>query len=193
MHEEIIISGFGGQGALFAGQLLTYAGMAEGRHVSWIPSYGPEMRGGTAHCTVVLSDNPIASPIVSHPSILMVLNIQSMDKYEALVQPGGLLIYNSSLIVRAPTRTDIRVIAVPANDVATELGDARMANLVMIGALLAETGLVRPETIDGVLAEHISGRRRHLLEANKAALRRGMALAQPAASPALAVAYGCGA
>lgn len=188
MHEEIIISGFGGQGALFAGQLLTYAGMAEGRHVSWIPSYGPEMRGGTAHCTVVLSDNPIASPIVSHPSILMVLNIQSMDKYEALVQPGGLLIYNSSLIVRAPTRTDIRVIAVPANDVATELGDARMANLVMIGALLAETGLVRPGTIDSVLAEHISGRRRHLVEANKAALRRGMALAQPAASPALAMA-----
>jgi 2-oxoglutarate ferredoxin oxidoreductase subunit gamma len=184
MYEEIIISGFGGQGALFAGQVLAYAGMAEGRHVSWIPSYGPEMRGGTAHCTVILSDEEIGSPLVRRPSIAMVLNLPSLDKYEPLVRPGGVLVYNSSLITRVPTRTDIRVIPVPANDIAAELGDVRMANLVMVGALLTETGLVQPETIDAVLAEHLSERRRHLLEANKVAMRRGMALVQsPVAHP----------
>jgi 2-oxoglutarate ferredoxin oxidoreductase subunit gamma len=184
MHEEIIVSGFGGQGALFAGQVLTYAGMAEGHHVSWIPSYGPEMRGGTAHCTVILSDEVIGSPVVHRPSIAMVLNIPSMDRYEPLIQPGGLLIYNSSLITRTPTRTDIRAIAVPANDIAAELGDTRMANMVMVGALLAETGLVKPETVDAVLADHMSERRRHLLEANKVALRRGMSLVQKEPVPA---------
>jgi 2-oxoglutarate ferredoxin oxidoreductase subunit gamma len=179
VHEEIIISGFGGQGILFAGQVLAYAGMVESRHVSWMPSYGAEMRGGTAHCTVILSDEEIGSPLVRQPSAAIVLNIPSINKYEPLIQQGGVLIYNSSLITRAPIRTDIRVIAVPANDIAAELGEVRIANLVMVGALLAETGLVQPETIDAVLDEHISARRRHLLEANKTALRRGMALVHP--------------
>ena len=107
MHEEIIISGFGGQGALFAGQLLAYAGMDCGKHVTWIPSYGPEMRGGTAHCTVVISDEPIGSPMVRHPSAVIALNLPSVDKYEGLVKPNGLLIYNSSLVERPVYRLSL--------------------------------------------------------------------------------------
>ena len=107
MHEEVIISGFGGQGALFAGQLLAYAGMDEGRVVTWIPSYGPEMRGGTAHCTVIISDEPIGSPIIHNPTSCIVLNPESMDKYEPLVKPGGILVVNTSLVRTKATRSDI--------------------------------------------------------------------------------------
>lgn len=184
MHEEIIISGFGGQGALFAGQLLTYAGMAEGRHVTWIPSYGPEMRGGTARCTIIISDDEIGSPLVHNPSAAIVMNIPSMEKYEPLVQEGGVLVYNSSLIDRPVQRKDLRAAAVPANDIASELGDARMANLVMLGAFLALTQVVSPSTVDEVLDEHLAERRRHLLEPNKEALRRGMALVAEEMVPA---------
>ncbi len=176
MHEEIIISGFGGQGALFAGQLLTYAGMAEGRHVTWIPSYGPEMRGGTARCTVIISDEEIGSPLVRRPSAAIVMNIPSMDKFEPLVKEGGVLVYNSSLIDRPARRQDLRAVAVPANEIAMELGDIRMANLVLLGTFLALTQVVSPSTVEKVLDEHLSQRRRHLLEPNKEALRRGMAV-----------------
>ncbi len=175
MHEEIIVSGFGGQGALFAGQLLTYAGLYEGRHVTWIPSYGPEMRGGTAHCTVILSDEPIGSPIIRNPTIAIVLNPPSLDKYEPLLTPGGILVVNSSLVRRAPQRADLTVVEVPANDLARELGNVRMTNVVLLGALLATKEIVTPESLKKALEEEIPAHRKHVIEPNKKALERGMA------------------
>lgn len=187
MHEEIIISGFGGQGALFAGQLLAYAGMDNGKHVTWIPSYGPEMRGGTAHCTVVISDEPVGSPIVRHPSAVIALNLPSLDKYEGLVKPGGVLVYNSSLVERAVYRSDIRVVPAPANDISLEEtaavldgkpGDARLANVTALGALLRATGVLPLEAIEAALAAHLPERHRRWLEPNGRALRRGAAAAE---------------
>lgn len=182
MQEEIIISGFGGQGVLFAGQLLAHAGLEEGRHVTWIPSYGPEMRGGTAHCTVIVSDDEIGSPLVRRPSAALVLNPPSMDKYAPLVRPGGLLILDSTLIEQRSGRDDIREIAIPAKDIADELGLPQIANVVMLGALLEATGVVQLETMERVLEEHLSARHRDTLDANKLALRRGAAFVH---SPAL--------
>ena len=176
MHHEIIISGFGGQGALFAGQLLAYGALAEGRHVTWIPSYGPEMRGGTANCTVVISDEEIGSPLTRHPSAVLVLNPPSFDRFEPAVKKDGVLIVNTSLVPTQSARTDIRVVYAPANEIAGELGAAQMANVVMVGALVAATGMLKFETLDQVLDEHVSARHRDKIAANKEALRRGAAL-----------------
>lgn len=173
MHHEIIISGFGGQGILFAGQLLAYAGLEEGRHVTWIPSYGPEMRGGTAHCTVIVSDEEIGSPLVRNPSAALVLNPPSMEKYAALVQRGGVLILDSTLIEERSGRDDIEQVAVPAKQIANELGFPQIANMVMLGALIAAIGILQLGTMDKVLEEHVSARHRDALDANKQALRRG--------------------
>ncbi len=181
MHEEIIISGFGGQGVLFAGQLLAYAGLEEGRHVTWIPSYGPEMRGGTAHCTVIISDIEIGSPLVRHPSAAVVMNPPSFDKYAETVKTGGVLVLDSDLIGKRSERTDINQIVLPAKTIATELGLVQVANLVMLGALVEATGIVRFETLDQVIAEHLSARRREALEANRQALRLGAGFARPLA------------
>jgi 2-oxoglutarate ferredoxin oxidoreductase subunit gamma len=177
MHAEIVISGFGGQGVLFAGQLLAYAGLAEGRHVTWIPSYGPEMRGGTAHCTIIISDEEIGSPLVRNPSAALVLNPPSMARYEPLVKPRGVLILDSTLITQRSLRTDIWEFAVPAKDIAAELGFPQVANITLLGALLGATGVVQAETVEQVLAERIGPRHRDTLEPNKRALKRGMALA----------------
>lgn len=180
MQHDLILSGFGGQGALFAGQLLAYAAMDEGLHVTWIPSYGPEMRGGTAHCTVIISDDEIGSPLVRHPSAALVMNQPSLDKYEPLVTPGGVLVVNTSLTTRAATRTDIRIIPVSANAIAEELGNGKMANIVLTGALLAATGALTLEAVERALDAHLPAKARHLLEANREALRRGAALAESA-------------
>ncbi|MDW8327029.1 MAG: 2-oxoacid:acceptor oxidoreductase family protein [Anaerolineales bacterium] len=177
MQHELILSGFGGQGALFAGQLLAYAAMDEGLHVTWIPSYGPEMRGGTAHCTVIISDDEIGSPLVRHPTAAVVMNQPSLDKYEPLVVPGGVLVVNTSLTTRATTREDIRIIPVPANAIAEELGNGKMANIVMTGALVAATNVLSIEAVERALEAHLPEKARHLLEANRQALRRGAALA----------------
>ena len=179
MQEEIIISGFGGQGALFAGMLLAYAGMDSGKNVTWIPSYGPEMRGGTAHVVVIIADEEIGSPVVRRPSAAIVLNNPSMEKYEPLVKEGGLLVYNSSLISGSPRRTDIRSIAVPANDIAAEMGSAKMANVVALGALAAATGVLPLEALAKALRDHLPESKRRLLEPNLQALQRGAELAQP--------------
>jgi 2-oxoglutarate ferredoxin oxidoreductase subunit gamma len=176
MHQEIIISGFGGQGALFAGQLLAYGALAEGRHVTWIPSYGPEMRGGTANCTVIVSDDEIGSPLVRRPTAAIVLNPPSYDRYEPLIQKEGVLLSNASLITTTSKRTDIRAIAINANEIAAEIGAAQMANVVLVGALVAATGVVKIETLDRVLEEHVSARHRDKLELNKLALRRGVGI-----------------
>jgi 2-oxoglutarate ferredoxin oxidoreductase subunit gamma len=173
METSIIIAGFGGQGALFAGQALAYAGMDAGRHVTWIPSYGPEMRGGTAHCTVILSDELIGSPLVSRPDIAVVMNLPSMDKYEPLVVPGGVLVVNASLVERSAERTEISVIEVPATTIADELGNRRLTNMVLLGAMLAVTDLLPVERVERALANHLPERHRHLLEVNRMALERG--------------------
>jgi 2-oxoglutarate ferredoxin oxidoreductase subunit gamma len=183
MNEEIIFSGFGGQGALFAGQLLAYSALDSGLHVTWIPSYGPEMRGGTAHCTVVISDEPIGSPLVRHPRSVVALNLPSFEKYEPLIKPGGLMVYNESLIPAKPGRSDMRYVAVPANDIADELGNVRMANVVLLGAYFAATGTMPLEAVETALDRHLGERQRKYLEANKQALRRGaevVAASEPA-------------
>ena len=172
-HEESIFSGFGGQGALFAGQLLAYAGIAEGLYVTWFPSYGPEMRGGTAHCTVILSEEEIGAPIIRNPTSAIVLNLPSLEKYGPLVKPGGLLVINQSLVPKPCERDDIRVISIPASDIATELGNPRMANMVLLGAYVKATGIVSLETVMEQLEEHLSQRQRKWLEADKEALRIG--------------------
>jgi len=178
MQTEIVISGFGGQGVLFAGQLLAYAAMDEGRHVTWIPSYGPEMRGGTAHCVVTISDDEIGAPIVRHPAAVIAMNMPSLDKYEPLVAEGGVLVVNSSLTTRRAGRPGIRIIEVPANAIAEELGNNRLANLVLAGALLEATQALPLAAVERALAAHLPARHKSLLEANRRALRRGAALAQ---------------
>jgi 2-oxoglutarate ferredoxin oxidoreductase subunit gamma len=176
-HQETIFAGFGGQGVLFAGQLLAYAGMAEGLHVTWIPSYGPEMRGGTANCTVILSEEEIGAPVISHPTSAIVFNTPSMAKYEPLVKPGGLLLVNASLITDQSARSDIRAIYISATDIATELGNTRIANMVLLGAYIAATGIVSLDSAKAQLDEHLSDRQRKWLQPNIQALDRGVAAA----------------
>jgi 2-oxoglutarate ferredoxin oxidoreductase subunit gamma len=183
MHEEIIFSGFGGQGALFAGQLLAYAAMDNGKEVTWFPSYGPEMRGGTAHCTVVISDAPIGSPLVRRPMSVVALNLPSFEKYEPLIKPAGLMVYNSSLIEKQPGRTDIRYIAVPANEIGEALGNVRQANVVLLGAYLAATGILPLEAVAAALEVHLPERQRKYLASNKEALRRGAECVTEGCSP----------
>ena len=182
MHEEVIVSGFGGQGALFAGQLLTYTGLDEGWHVTWIPSYGPEMRGGTAHCTVILSDDEIGSPIIREPSVCIVMNPPSMDKYEPLVKPGGLLVVNATLVRSKSERDDIAVVYVPANELAAGLGNVKMANVVLLGAMLGKREVLPIESIKRTLDTHIPERRKHIIEPNKRALDRGVRFVREEAS-----------
>lgn len=184
-HEETVFSGFGGQGVLFSGQLLAYAGMAEGLYVTWIPSYGPEMRGGTANCTVIVSEEEIGAPVVRYPSAAVVFNGPSMDKYEPLVKPGGLLLINSSLVDRVGGRDDVRAVAIPASDIATELSNVRMANMVLLGAFVTLTGIVDLETVKHQLDEHLSQRQRKWLEPNFVALEKGAALATESVSTTL--------
>ena len=179
---EIVISGFGGQGALFAGQVLAHAALDNGRHTTWIPSYGPEMRGGTAHCIVIISDDEIGSPVVRNPTAAVVLNLPSLDKYEPLVKPGGVLVVNQSLVDRKSNRTDVQVLTVHANEEAESLGDRRLANLIMVGALLQRLPVLSLEMVGAALDKHIPAHRRNLLQANLKALQRGAELAAPARS-----------
>ena len=177
MHTELIISGFGGQGALFAGTLLAYTALENGMHVTWIPSYGPEMRGGTAHCTVTIADEEIGSPVVRRPGGAIVMNIPSLERYEPLVQPGGALIVNSSLVDRTPERGDLETRLIPANEIAEALGDKRMANMVLLGGYLAVKPVFTLEQVGASLAAHIPAHRRNLLEKNLEAMRRGAEMA----------------
>ena len=173
MQKEITISRFGGQGVLFAGQLLSYAAMDEDLHVTWIPSYGPEMRGGTANCTVVISDEEIGSPMVSSPAAVIAMNRPSLDKYENLIKEGGVLVVNQSMVDREVTRYNIKTVLVPSSDIAEELGDRRMANMVLIGALLANLDLLPTAAIEKALEEHLPARHHKLLPLNLEAIQRG--------------------
>ncbi|NMB89126.1 MAG: 2-oxoacid:ferredoxin oxidoreductase subunit gamma [Chloroflexi bacterium] len=175
MQTEIIFSGFGGQGVLFAGQLLAYAAMDAGYEVTWIPSYGPEMRGGTANCTVIIADEEIGSPLVEHPQAVVAMNLPSLDKYEALVRPGGLVVVNSSIIERPLQRTDVHLVAIPANQIAEELGDRRMTNMALTGGLLANLPILPLEALEKALGEHLPARHQRFLPLNSQALHRGAA------------------
>ncbi len=184
MESSIIIAGFGGQGVLFAGQVLAYAAMDAGRHVTWIPSYGPEMRGGTANCTVIIAKEPIGAPLVDRPDIAVVLNLPSFEKYEPLVKPGGLLVVNSAIVSAESKRDDIDVIYVPANHIAEELGSTKMLNMVVVGALLGARPLLSLEQVGETLREHLPPSKQELLAANQQALQRGFAAAQALATAA---------
>lgn len=179
METSIIISGFGGQGVLLAGQLLAYAGMDAGKSVTWIPSYGPEMRGGTDHCVVIISDDPIGAPMVNHPDVAVVLNQPSFDKYEKLVKPGGLLVVNSSLVEGDSKRTDIEIVHVPANAIAEEWGTAKMMNMAALGALLAARPVLPLEIVKKALREHLPATKQHLVEANLKVITHGAQVALP--------------
>ncbi len=177
MQTEIIIAGFGGQGVLFAGQVLAYAAMDAGKEVTWIPSYGPEMRGGTANCTVIISDEEIGSPLVRHPRGVIALNLPSADKYERLVAPGGVLVGNQSLIDHPFSRTDITHVQVLANELAEQIGDRRLTNMVCLGALLALMPVIPLEAIEKALENHLPERHKRLLPANFQALQAGCEVA----------------
>ena len=172
-ENQIIIAGFGGQGLLFSGKVLAYAGLHEGRHLSWLPSYGPEMRGGTANCNVILSDRDVGSPIVTHPDILMVMNTPSLDKYEDEVQSGGSIFIDSSLIARKVRRTDVTAHYIPATQIAVDLGLPTLANMVLLGALVKNTGCIEDESLKASLEQVIPARRANMLELNLKALQAG--------------------
>ena len=173
METSIIISGFGGQGVLFAGQLLAYAGMDNGRFVTWIPSYGPEMRGGTANCTVIISHETVGAPIVAQPDIALVFNQPSYDKYVELVKPGGLLIVNSSIVNVDNSRSDIDLVQIPANEIAAEYGTTKMLNLAMIGAMLAHNLVLPVTALEEALHDHLPPNKQKFLQGNLDVMQAG--------------------
>jgi len=176
-ETSIIISGFGGQGTLFAGQVLAYASMDKGLEVTWIPSYGPEMRGGTANCTVIVSQKPIGSPLVRYPDVVLAMNLPSVDKYESIVPDEGILIANSSLMNREIERKNINSLLIPANELAEELGLSRMANMIMVGAMIALKPILPLESVKKALEDHIPERHQKTLPMNFKAMDQGFEFA----------------
>jgi 2-oxoglutarate ferredoxin oxidoreductase subunit gamma len=176
VQHEVLVAGFGGQGVLLTGQLLAYGGLLENKEVTWFPSYGPEMRGGTANCIVVVSGKRIASPVVERPGAALVFNQPSLLKFEAKVRPGGLLLVNSTLVAQPPERKDLYTYLVPANEVAQSLGHILVANMVMLGAYLELTGAVSVSSVLKALEKNLSEQRRHLLSVNREAMERGAQL-----------------
>lgn len=175
MKKEIIISGFGGQGGLAIGKNLAEAGMAEGRNVTWAPSYGPEMRGGTANCSVVLSDKPVGSPIFNHPTELIAMNEPSLEKFEAGVIPGGTVFVNSSVVTDKVSRSDLTAYYIPCAEIADEVGNPKVGNMVMLGAYVAATKVLKSETIETMIHEMFTGAKAKLVPLNIEAFHRGMA------------------
>lgn len=173
MTEKMIFAGFGGQGVMFLGKMFAYAGMLEDKHVTWIPSYGPEMRGGTANCSVIVSDEEIGEPVVVKPTVLVAMNEPSLGRFLPSLQPGGLLVINSSLIDATPDRDDIRVLRIPANDLAREVGQAGVANVVVLGALLRHLDIVSKESIVEAIKKNSPAGRPEVLETNLRALQAG--------------------
>lgn len=175
MYKEIILAGFGGQGVLLIGKLLAYSGMKMGNDVTWMPAYGPEMRGGTCNCTVVISDKPIGSPMSKHPHGLIALNLPSLDKFEDTVRKDGVIVVNTSLINRKVKRSDVKSVEVAANEVAIECGSAKAANMVALGAYLGATQIIDLELIKNILSETFASKPK-LIEVNHKALTRGYEL-----------------
>jgi 2-oxoglutarate ferredoxin oxidoreductase subunit gamma len=171
--ERIILAGFGGQGILFLGRVIAETGMNSDKHVSWIPAYGPEMRGGTANCSVIISENEIASPMVTVPDVVVAMNAPSVTKFNQKIKAGGILMYNSSLIERQDFRDDIRLVEIPANEIAEELGSPQVASLVMAGAYAKFSKLIKLEDILNTMPLMLKGKRQDMLELNIAALKKG--------------------
>ncbi|MDI3472671.1 MAG: 2-oxoglutarate ferredoxin oxidoreductase subunit gamma [Thermotogaceae bacterium] len=174
MEHRIIISGFGGQGVMLLGKIISLAGMLEGKHVTWFPSYGPEMRGGTANCTVVISNDPIGSPVVDAPNELIVMNIPSLLKFEKKVTKNGIIFINSSVVEKEPERNDIDIVEIPANDIADKLGNSRIANMVMLGAYISRTNAIKFESVIEALRKSLKGKSEELFNLNEKAIKEGM-------------------
>jgi 2-oxoglutarate ferredoxin oxidoreductase subunit gamma len=177
-EHEIIFAGFGGQGILSMGQIIAYAAMIENKEISWMPSYGPEMRGGTANCIVIVSPVRISSPIISRFDSAIVLNQPSLDKFEESVKPGGLLIYEQSSIINTPTRTDIEIMGIAANEEAQKLNKKQVANMVLLGAFLEKRSIVKIENIIKALKKVLPERHHHLIPVNEQALAIGSRIAK---------------
>lgn len=173
-QTDMIFSGFGGQGIQSAGRLIAYAGMLEDKHVSFLPSYGPEMRGGTSNCHVIVSDEPVGSPILNSATVVMAMNRPSMDKFESYLEPSGILLIDSSLINREPVRKDIKVFAIPATQIASDMGNLAFANIVMLGKLIKETGVVSTENFERALKKVLPERKHYLIPDEMKALKTGM-------------------
>ncbi len=173
MTTQLLIAGFGGQGVLFAGKFIAYKGLLEGRQLSWLPSYGPEMRGGTANCSVILSDEPVGSPIVSNPDVLIAMNLPSLDKYEDAVVPGGMILVDSTLIERKVKRTDVKVFYVPSTALAAEIGAPTLANMIMVGKFIKESGAVAYDNLEAALKKVVSARHADLFDINLGAINCG--------------------
>ena len=173
MTTQILIAGFGGQGVLFAGKFLAYKGLLEEKQVSWLPSYGPEMRGGTANCSIILSDDPVGSPIVSTPDALIAMNLPSYDKYEPTVAPGGKIFVDSTLIGRKALRDDVDTYYIPATKMAADAGIPTLSNMIILGKMIKETGAVSFENLIGAMKKVVSAKHAELLEINIKALESG--------------------
>lgn len=173
LYTDVIMAGFGGQGVMLIGNLLAYAAMEEGRNVTYIPVYGPEMRGGTANCTIVIADEEIGSPIITHPKSLIIMNHPSLDKFQGVMEEGGVLVYNSSLVPVCDVRESVRGVGVAANEIASSIGSSKMANMVALGAYVAATKVVALETVEHCLEHVIASHYAHLLPKNRECLRAG--------------------
>ena len=171
--KQILVSGFGGQGILFAGKFLAYKGLIEEKQVSWLPSYGPEMRGGTASCSIIISDEPVGSPIVSNPDVLVAMNLPSLDKYEDSVVPGGIIFADSTLIDRKVQRDDVTVYYIPATALASEKGLGNLANMIMVGKLLDVLGEYSEEAVKAALGKVVSAKKANMFDMNLNAMKIG--------------------
>ncbi len=176
MTEEVVIAGFGGQGVLSMGMILCYSGIMEDKEVSWMPSYGPEMRGGTANCIAIVSDKKVSSPIISKFDTVIALNQPSVDKFESMVKPGGLLIYESTNVITPPTRSDIDLVGIPASAEAAKMKNTKIMNMIILGAFLKKKPIIKFENIIEGLKQVLPERYHHLIPLNTDALNRGMAL-----------------
>jgi len=174
MNANILISGFGGQGILFSGKVISYAGLVDGKEVSWLPSYGPEMRGGTANCSVVLSSEPIGSPLVVTPDVLMVMNLPSLDKFIDTVVPGGLVLIDSSIVDKKVTRKDVKCVYIPATKMANDAGLKGAGNMIMVGRLFKELALCSKDALDKGILKSVPASKEKLIESNRAAVKLGM-------------------
>lgn len=172
-YTQILIAGFGGQGILFAGKFLAYKGLLEGKQISWLPSYGPEMRGGTANCSVIISDTPVGSPIVSNPDLLVVMNLPSLDKYENAAVPGSKIFVDSALIDRKVQREDADVFYIPATKLASDAGIPTLANMIMMGKMIRQTSVVSFDDIKSALEKVVSAKHADMLSYNLKALETG--------------------
>jgi 2-oxoglutarate ferredoxin oxidoreductase subunit gamma len=180
---ELLIAGFGGQGILFAGEALARAALIDGKHTTWLPAYGPEQRGGTATCAVVVSDETIGSPVVADPAQAIIMNQPSLERFESAIRSQGLVIVNTSMVPRAPRRPDVRVIPVDAQAEAEAAGSAKVANMVVLGALIEATGVVTWDALEQAVSGMLESKRKDLIEVNLKAARRGARIAAESLAP----------